>query len=897
MTPQTDQRQALITEIDSVLSKTQSRLPWVMAGEVSQQRRVLRRVREYLAQLPTSPTPGPSRQGQLPPSTRPTPPSRRRMSLLGADLSQQSQPAPETSANQQIVQAVVQDLRTSILMPLQAEIADLQNQREQMRQELQSLDQQRRNNAMSGQSQKMMTEFFQTLIDRCAESLTQQVAQNLADLQVELLQYRPREPHDPILAPDSNADPSLLTPQERLDQLRALQSQSDKLLKTLDASINVVFETLQSNLQSYSESMTEGIEHMYSLGQQGEVMFNALVNRLASQLGREASSYMQTRPEDSTGGALENTSGGRSLNPSEIEDRVDRVEQKDPTPPPLSDALDSPPVAQPRDSEDRMESVDLAEEIEEPEEEEQLDSQEADEFLDEEITSEFFEQFEELEEAVEITEVEEETKDQFSGESLSDESMQGDELYDALFGSDRFTTGEIPQPGESDDPLQELTEETPEEAIAQETEADTQPDEEAIAETVESDLFEGLADEETSEEAIASTEGEEVPPEPEEISSTDSVVESNLFEGAPPPSQVEDPVSLETFMELFGEEDAPTSISSESLETNGEGSALESTEDVYIPASPDEVLLPTDTEEPEELSQLNLQGEVLEQLSQDLFSLEGDEPPVPSPAPEERAEDMFESLEPVSSALDEPEEPPQTPEEQEDIFGNLEPVSSALDEPEEPPQTPEEQEDIFGNLEPVSSTLDEPEEGANPKTENFLDEILDAPEPSPPRPEPLEDGGSSEPGGTVDSLFEGFSEAAESSELSASPAIASEEAAPENPVDWPESLTIDTVFEQEPGTVEAEEPTSITLDNVFEEETSGEQNQIDPSRQKGTSTIENMFDGFLQGETSDLDLDQPSPPSSQTNPPPSEDSFTVDDVFEGFGEDDPDPPLNSLNKN
>ncbi|MDJ1180741.1 hypothetical protein PJF56_17925 [Roseofilum sp. BLCC_M91] len=864
MTPQTDQRQALITEIDSVLSKTQSRLPWVMAGEVSQQRRVLRRVREYLASVPTSPTPGASRQGQLPPATRQTPPSRRRMSLLGADLSQQSQPAPtpENSANQQIVQAVVQDLRNSILIPLQAEIADLQNQREQMRQELQYLDQQRRNNAMSGQSQKMMTEFFQTLIDRCAESLTQQVAQNLADLQVELLQYRPPEPHDPILAPDSNADPSLLTPQERLDQLRALQSQSDKLLKTLDASINVVFETLQSNLQSYSESMTNGIEHMYSLGQQGEVMFNALVNRLASQLGREASSYMQTRPEDSAGGALENTSGGKSLNPSEIEDRVDRAEEKAPTPAP-----EEPSVIAPNDAEDLLESVDLAQEMEESENQESLDAQEAEDILDEEIASEFFEQFEDLEEAVEITEVEEETRDRSSGESTSDDSMQGDELYDALFGSDRFTTGEILQPGESDDPLQELTQETPEEAIAQEPEPE--PPEEAIADTLESDLFEGLGDEETPEEAIASTEGEEVPPEPEDVSSTDSVVESNLFEGAPPPSQVEDPVSLETFMELFGEENEPTPISSESLETTWDtGNLLESTEDVYIPASPDEVLLPTDTEEPEELSQLNLQGEVLEQLSQDLFSLEGDEPPVPSPVPEESAED---------------------------IFGSLEAASSALDEPEEPAQTPEAQEDIFGSLEAASSALDEPEEEASPKTENFLDEILDAPEPSPPEPETLENGGGSEPSVTADSLFEGFAEAPESSELSDSPAIASEEETSENPMDWPESLTIDTVFEQESGTVEAEEPSSITLDNMFEEETPGDQSKIDPSKQGGTSTIENMFDGFLRGEVSDLDLDQP--PSSPTPSTTSEESFSVDDVFEGFGEDDPDPPLNSLNKN
>ncbi|HBR00004.1 MAG TPA: hypothetical protein DD761_16050, partial [Cyanobacteria bacterium UBA11691] len=554
VTPQTDQRQALITEIDSVLSKTQSRLPWVMAGEVSQQRRVLRRVREYLGSLPLSPTQRPAAKGQLPPSSRSTPGSRRRLSLLGADLSQERQPIlePQNSANQQIVQAVVQDLRSSILIPLQEEIAALQNQREQMRQELQYLDQQRGKNAMSGQSQKMMTEFFQTLIDRCAQSLTQQVAQNLADLQVELLQYQSREPHDPILAADSSTDPALLTPQERLEQLRALQAQSDKLLKTLDASINVVFETLQSNLQSYSESMTQGVEHMYSLGQQGEVMFSALVNRLASQLGREASSYIQSRSEDSLGETLETPSGGKSLTPSAIAPETDRAAQNAQT----SDPPDRP-VVQPSDPQHLTESVELAQEVEEEEdsfEPESIDDENAEELeelvdLDEEIGLEFFEQFEEVEESVEIAAIEEDQIDRLSNEPSADadrlleEEMEGDEFYDALFASDRFTTGEREDEGESDDPLQEFAEEAEVDEIAEEPEPELnveaiaapeeqgeQPvDEEAIAETLESDLFEGLGDVEAqTDEPQEPLAAEEFPAT--DLSSPSSVLESDLFE-------------------------------------------------------------------------------------------------------------------------------------------------------------------------------------------------------------------------------------------------------------------------------------------------------------------------------------------------------------------------------
>lgn len=846
MTPQTDPRQALITEIDSVLSKTQSRLPWVMAGEVSQQRRVLRRVRDYLASLPSASTGHPAAKGQLPPSTRPSPPSRRRLSLLGADLSQESQPTPQpqSAANQEIVQAVVQDLRSSILMPLQAEIAALSSQREQMRQELQFLDQQRRNNSMSGQSQKMMTEFFQTLIDRCAESLTQQVAENLANLQVEYLQYRSPEPHDPILAPDSNADPVLLTPQERLEQLRALQAQSDKLLKTLDASINVVFETLQSNLQSYGESMTQGIDHMYSLGQQGEVMFSALVNRLASQLGREASSYVQTRSEESSGGTLEQPSGGKSLNPSSIAPETDgKVPLSTP------DSL----ISQPTDpqSEEMKEEEDWDNfEPESIEEEESEDLEELGD-LDEEIALEFFEQLEDSEEAVDITEeVEQEEEDRPSeessahGEVASEEpeaEIEGDEFYDALFGSDRFTTGEIPDQEEADDPLQELVEAAESDqilpeaepepdlaAIAQAEEPAAEEEQEAIAETLETDLFEGLDEAEAPREDLAEA------PESEDLSSSSAVVESSLFDLAPPPSQVEDPVSLETFMELFGDEDPPPQIASENLETDwATETPLNSTEDVYIPASPDEVLLPTDLEATQGVSQLNLQGEVLEQLSQDLFSLEG------------------EGTGPAS--------------------------------PPDPPQ-----EDLFGTLESVDAAPALPEEEAAMNTENFLNEIL-TPEPKSPEP-------TAEP---EESLFEGFREDPE-----LPPPLPEKKVddsnplwAQDNPFNLPESLTIDTVFGEEAQDLDPQEAESVTLDDAFEEDNPENRDAIDPSTGGGTSTIENMFDGFLASEFSNRDPDPSSPTSSETDSLTQEETFTLDDVFEGFADDnDPDPPLNSLNR-
>jgi hypothetical protein len=299
-------------------------------------------------------------------------------------------------------------------------------------------------------------------------------------------------------------------------------------------------------------------------------------------------------------------------------------------------------------------------------------------------------------------------------------------------------------------------------------------------------------------------------------------------------------------MELFGDEDPPPQMTSENLETDwAKETPLNATEDVYIPASPDEVLLPTDLEETQGVSQLNLQGEVLEQLSQDLFSLEG------------------EGTGPAS-----------------------------------PPDPPEE--DLFGTLESVDAAPSLPEEETAMNTENFLNEILATPEPkSPEATEEPEDRGNAETAETGENLFAGFREDPE-----LPPPLPEEEATDLNPL-WedenrfnlPESLTIDTVFGEETGNLDPQEAKSITLDNAFEGDNRENRNAIDPSTGQGTSTIENMFDGFLAGELADLDPDPSSPASSEMDSLTQEEAFTLDDVFEGFADDnDPDPPLNSLNR-
>jgi FtsZ-binding cell division protein ZapB len=221
--------------------------------------------------------------------------------LLAYDISyQQSALSSGGSANaeanaQQMLQAVVQEmgnLRSTLMQPLQAEIEILQKQREALRQEVQQLEAQRQNAVLTvppatvqpANQQQMITEFLQVLMGRLQESLTQQVTQTLRGM---------TNPALPASADASTANLAYATG----EPLPGLQSQSDQLIINLDTTLRIVFEALQRDVKTYHDSLAQGVDRMHALGQQSEMMFNALVNHLAQRLGQEASYLVSTQPE------------------------------------------------------------------------------------------------------------------------------------------------------------------------------------------------------------------------------------------------------------------------------------------------------------------------------------------------------------------------------------------------------------------------------------------------------------------------------------------------------------------------------------------------------------------------------------------------------------------------
>ena len=292
--------QALIAEIDEVLSKPAPRLPWTGSLDTVHQRQLLERVRAYLASPDSKVA---TAKGPTSPSARPQP----------VPMPKLPMPAPRPSA-EQITLAVtgeINHLRSTLTEPLQRDIEALRQEQQALVQEIKQLEAKRQQQQSLAQQQanqqQIISEFLQVLTARLEETLDRDFSQMLGGAKNQLLQSSAapyslgsgqlEQPAiDVTLSEQTSEEHPLLTPAQRLEQMQSFQARADNLLMRLDSTVGIVFDALQANLETHQASLSQGIENMYGLSQQSEAMFAAFVNHLAEQLGREASSYVPKEP-------------------------------------------------------------------------------------------------------------------------------------------------------------------------------------------------------------------------------------------------------------------------------------------------------------------------------------------------------------------------------------------------------------------------------------------------------------------------------------------------------------------------------------------------------------------------------------------------------------------------
>lgn len=301
MTSRADEIQTLIADIDNLLNSSGKRLSRLLSSQAPETREVLEKIRNFLVEQRESEIVNSNDQNQLTGDVQRSP-------LLEKFVNQthsQSMATPsqlsvgQNQADQEASSLLSQQLKSelsTLIQPLQAELAAMMQERATLVQEIRQLEQRRlHNNSLSQQwanQEQMIAEFLQLLMSRIGSNLTPQIADNVAHDS----SSSSNNDHSNREVISSGTQPFLESSQQG-DRLTHLTRELDQRLLSLDGTVNFVFEALQRNINTYHESLSQGLARMHSTGVQGQQLMANFVNNLTQNLQQQAPMTLLSFPE------------------------------------------------------------------------------------------------------------------------------------------------------------------------------------------------------------------------------------------------------------------------------------------------------------------------------------------------------------------------------------------------------------------------------------------------------------------------------------------------------------------------------------------------------------------------------------------------------------------------
>ncbi|MDZ7955571.1 hypothetical protein [Nostoc sp. DedQUE09] len=289
MTFSTDEIQKLIADIDNLLASGGKRLSRFLSGQAQEPKEVLERIRDFLVRLQEkealeSGVPNQSSEDPRSPLglTEPSP-----LLTKFIDRGNNQYPLPPLEPSQEESTVGAGELKNEfsrLIQPLRSELELLLQERATLIQEIRQLEQKRLQNYSLAQQltnqEQMIAEFLQVLMSRLVPTLTPlmgQTRENSASSS-EGINYA------------NSATQSLLESSDDVERLTQLARELDQRLLSLDGTVNVVFEALQRNINTYYESLSQALARMHSKGMQGEQLMASFVNNLTQHLQQESPS-------------------------------------------------------------------------------------------------------------------------------------------------------------------------------------------------------------------------------------------------------------------------------------------------------------------------------------------------------------------------------------------------------------------------------------------------------------------------------------------------------------------------------------------------------------------------------------------------------------------------------
>ncbi|MEH2167497.1 MAG: hypothetical protein V7K41_12640 [Nostoc sp.] len=287
MTFSTDEIQKLIADIDNLLASGGKRLSRFLSGQAQEPKEVLERIRDFLVRLQEkealeSGIPNQSSEEPRSPLAM-APPSPSLTKFIDRDYNQYPLPQLKPSQEQSTVDAgQLNNEFSRLIQPLRSELELLLQERATLIQEIRQLEQKRLQNYSLAQQltnqEQMITEFLQVLMSRLVPTLTPLIGQT---------RENSASSSGGINYPTS-ANQSLLESSDDVERLTQFARELDQRLLSLDGTVNVVFEALQRNINTYYESLSQALARMHSKGMQGEQLMASFVNNLTQHLQQES---------------------------------------------------------------------------------------------------------------------------------------------------------------------------------------------------------------------------------------------------------------------------------------------------------------------------------------------------------------------------------------------------------------------------------------------------------------------------------------------------------------------------------------------------------------------------------------------------------------------------------
>ncbi|MEH2310923.1 MAG: hypothetical protein V7K35_05755 [Nostoc sp.] len=281
MTSSADEIQKLIADIDNLLASAGKRLSRFLPGQTQEPKEVLERIRNFLVRLQEKE----ALESGIPNQSSEEPPSPLLTKFIDHGYNQYALPPLEFSQEESSVEVgQLKSEFSSLIEPLRSELELLLQERASLIQEIRQLEQKRLQNYSLAQQltnqEQIITEFLQVLMSRLVPTLTPLTAQTGENSTSSL---------GGINHATSGTQPLLESP-DRVQQLTQLARELDQRLLSLDGTVNVVFEALQRNINTYDESLSQALARMHSKGMQGEQLMTSFLNNFTQHLQQQSPS-------------------------------------------------------------------------------------------------------------------------------------------------------------------------------------------------------------------------------------------------------------------------------------------------------------------------------------------------------------------------------------------------------------------------------------------------------------------------------------------------------------------------------------------------------------------------------------------------------------------------------